>query len=158
MLKYKAILGGYFMKTFSIHIFLSQIQRLPVEEVRLLLEKYLNDIEKMPIVEANQIFNFIENKFGAVKYWQQTSFMEDIFTFKQLATKIPELSTYTFQEIENINKLHPTLQVELSYVLSDSEKINLLNNFSTKLDSIVVQDFVLALDEENQKTMMLQYK
>ena len=77
--------------------------------------------------------------------------MVDVMTFKMIATRIPDLSRYTFEEIENINKLNPTIQVELSYILKENEKLNLLNNFGDKLRPLVIQNFVLSLSKENQK-------
>lgn len=146
------------MSKFSINIFLSQIGRLSVSEVQKLVEEHLEDLQKMSIVDANQIFNFIENKFTIVSNWQNSSGMVDVMTFKMIATKVPELSVYTFEEINNINGLNPTVQVELSYILKEDEKLNLLSNFGSKLSSIVIQNFILALSSENQKRMIVQFK
>ena len=55
-----------FMNKFSINIFLSQIGRLSVRDVQKLVEEHLDDLQKMSIVDANQIFNFVENKFKIV--------------------------------------------------------------------------------------------
>ena len=117
------------MEKFSYNTFLSQIQRLSCNGVQQLLKKYQKDLEKMPIVETNQMFNFIENKFGMVQQWQSKGAMTDVLTFKMIATRVPELSSYVFEEIDNLNKLHPTIQVEVANLLDENEKINLLNNF-----------------------------
>lgn len=146
------------MNKFSINIFLSQIGRLPAKDVQKLVEEHLDDLQKMSIVDANQIFNFVENKFKIVSGWQNSEGMIDIMTFKMIATKLPDLSKYTFEEIDNINKLNPTIQVELAYILKEDEKLNLLNNFGDKLATLVVQNFILALSPENQKRMIVKFK
>lgn len=146
------------MKPFSINIFLSQIGRLSASEVQKLVEDHLDDLQKMSIVNANQIFNFVENKFKIVSGWQNSNGMVDVMTFKMIATKIPELSIYTFDEINNINRLNPTIQVELAHILNENEKLNLLNNFGDRLTPLVIQNFVLALSLENQKKMIVKFK
>ena len=60
------------MNKFSINIFLSQIGRLSVRDVQKLVEEHLDDLQKMSIVDANQIFNFVENKFKIVSGWQNS--------------------------------------------------------------------------------------
>ena len=92
------------MKPFSINIFLSQIGRLSVKDVQKLVGEHLEELQKMSIVDSNQIFNFVENKFKIVSGWQNSEGIVDVLTFKMLATKIPNLSKYTFEEIDNINK------------------------------------------------------
>ncbi len=146
------------MQKFQVNIFLSQIGRLSAKEVQKLIEEHLDDLQKMSIVDANQIFNFVENKFKIVSGWQNSNGMVDVMTFKMIATRIPDLSRYTFEEIENINKLNPTIQVELSYILKENEKLNLLNNFGDKLTPLVIQNFVLSLSKENQKRMIVKFK
>lgn len=146
------------MKPFSINIFLSQVGRLSASEVQKLVEEHLNDLQKISIVDANQIFNFVETKFKIVSDWQNSDGMVDVMTFKMIATKIPELSVYTFEEINNINRLNPTIQVELAHILNENEKLNLLNNFGDKLTPLVIQNFVLALSLENQKKMIVKFK
>ena len=146
------------MEKFAYNTFLSQIQRLSCSEVQKLLKKYQKDLEKMSIVDSNQMFNFIENKFNMVQQWQNKGAMTDVLTFKMIATRVPEISSYVFEEIDNLNKLHPTLQVEVANLLDENEKINLLNNFGEKLSPIVVQDFILTLNKENQKRMMIKFK
>lgn len=150
--------GGYFMKPFSINIFLSQIGRLPSSDVQELVEQHLDDLQKISIVDVNQIFNFIENKVKIIDNWQNSNGMVDVITFKMIATKTPELSVYTFEEIYNINRLNPTIQVELAYILKEDEKLNLLNNFGDKLSPTVIQNFILALSLENQKRMIVKFK
>ena len=61
------------MNKFSINIFLSQIGRLSVRDVQKLVEEHLDDLQKMSIVDANQIFNFVENKFKIVSGWQNSN-------------------------------------------------------------------------------------
>ncbi len=146
------------MEPFSINIFFSQIGRLPVDEVKKLVDDHLYDLQKMSIVDANQIFNFVEKKFKIVSDWQSSNGMVDIMTFKMIATKVPDISAYTFKEVNNINRLNPTVQVELAHILNENEKLNLLNNFGYKLTPLVIQNFVLALSLENQKKMIVKFK
>ena len=146
------------MNKFSINIFLSKIGRLSAMDAQNLIEEHLEDLQKLSIVDVNQIFNFVENKFKIVSEWQHSEGMIDIMTFKMIATRIPDLSKYTFEEIDNINKLNPTIQVELAYILKEDEKLNLLNNFGDKLAPLVVQNFILALSLENQKRMIVKFK
>lgn len=146
------------MKPFFINVFLSKIGRLSASEVQKLVEDHLVDLQKMPIVDANQIFKFVENKFKMVSDWQDSDGMVDVVTFKMIATKIPNLSRYTFEEVNNINRLNPTIQVELAHILNENERLNLLNNFGDKLNPLVIQNFVLALSFENQKKMLVKFK
>lgn len=146
------------MEPFSINIFLSQIGRLPAKDVQKLVEEHLDDLQKMSIVDANQIFKFVEDKFKIVSNWQNSDGMVDILTFKMIANKIPSISKYTFEEIDNINKLNPTIQVEVANDLTENEKLNLLNNFGSKLTALAVQNFVLSLSLENQKKMIVKFK
>lgn len=146
------------MDKFTINIFLSQIGRLPANDVKDLVDKHEKDLLKLSIVDANQILNYVERKFQIVSQWQNSDGMVDVLTFKMIATKIPELSRYTFEEIDNINKLHPMIQVEVAHLLSENEKLNLLNNFGGKLNSTVVQNLILALSDENQKRMIVKFK
>lgn len=152
------------MDKFSINIFLSQIERLSLIDVQKLVKKHLEDLQKISIVNTNQIFDFIEDKFKIVSNWQSSNGIVDVMMFKMIAVKVPELSVYTFEEINNINRLNPTIQVELAYILKEDEKLNLLNNFGNKLSPIVIQNFILALSSlsslssENQKEMIVKFK
>lgn len=146
------------MSNFPINIFLSQLGRLSANGVQELVDKHLSDLQRMSIVDANQIFNYVENKFKIVEEWQSGDGLVDVLTFKAIAVKKPDLSVYTFEEINNINRLNPTVQVELAYLLTEDEKINLLNNFGSELCPMVIQDFVLALSSENQRKMIVQFK
>lgn len=146
------------MEKFSLNIFFSKIQRLPFNVVKDMVDENLEAIQKLSIVDANQILNLVERKMNIVLDWQEHDGMVDLLTFKMIAKRIPDLSRYTFEEIENINKLNPNIQVELAYLLKEEEKMNLLNNFGSKLIPLVVQEFILALNKENQRIMMLKFK
>ena len=139
------------MNKFSINIFASLIQRLPFVEVQKLLEKYKKDLDKISIVDSNQIFKFLDSKFKTIQTWYNEDAKVDVLTFKSIATKVPELTLYTFEEISNLNKLHPTLQVEVANLLTEDEKLNLLSNFKEKLSPLVSQSLILSLNEENKK-------
>ncbi len=146
------------MEKFNLAIFICKIGRLPVEDVRDLLEKHEKDLVKLPMVEVNQLFNYFENKLNLVSNWRKSKGMEDILVFRMIATKIPELTRSTFEEIDNINKLHPMIQIEVAHSLRENERVNLLNNFGNRFTPLVVQNFILALGDENQKRMMIKYK
>ncbi len=146
------------MKNFSLNIFLSQIQRLSCTEVQKLLKKHQKDLEKLSIVDTNQIFKYLDKKFYVAEAWHKKEAQIDILTFKMIATKIPQISPYTFEEIDNINKLHLVLQAELAHYLEENEKVNLLNNFGSKLLPIVIQDFILTLNKNNQRDMLIKFK
>ena len=150
MLLYTATKGDY-MDNFKINTFLSLIQRLPVEDVRDLMNKYDNELKKMSIIEANQILNFIEKKVAIVNNWKNDKYLEDIMTYKFIATKVPELNEYTFEEIDNINNSNPTVLIEVFSILDTDEKINLLNNFASRFTSIVIQTIILSLDNKFKK-------
>lgn len=146
------------MSQFSLNIFFGQMQRLSGQKVQGLLNKYEDDLKKLSLVDANQIFNFLDKKFETIERWHQGPGMVDILTFKRVATRIPELSRYVFEEIENMNNLHPTIQVEVAFLFDENERMNLLRNFGNKLSSIFVQELILALNNENQARMMVEYK
>lgn len=76
------------MKLFSINIFLSQLGRLPTSKIQNLVDEHLENLQKMSIVDANQIFNLIETKFKIVSDWQNSDGMEDVITFKMIANRI----------------------------------------------------------------------
>lgn len=146
------------MSNFSINILFSQIGRLSATTVQRLIEEHLDDLKTLSIVDANQILNFIERKFETVSNWNSSDGIVDIMTFKLIATRIPQLSRYTFEEIDNINQLNPTIQVEVAHALEEEEILNLLNNFRNKLDTLPIQNFILALSIENQRRMIIQLK
>ena len=146
------------MEKFSINIFLSKIGRLSAEQVKDLVEQNVDNLDKISLVDANQIMNCVEQKFMIVSNWYQGESMVDILTFKAIAERTPKLSKYTFEEIDNMNNLHPVIQVELAYILKENEKINLLNNFGSKLKPFVIQNFILGLSKNNQIIMINKFK
>ncbi len=146
------------MEQFSLNYFWCYVQRLSTNKVQKFLEQHSEDINKLSLVDINQIFNFLDQKFGTISAWHNNNASIDVLTFKMIATKRPELSVYTFQELKNMNQLHPTIQVELAELLTEEEKLNLLKNFSSKLAPIVIQNFILALSSPNQKSMLFEYK
>lgn len=147
------------MKKFLYNTFLNQMHRLPCSGVQELLNKYQNDLEKISLVNSNQIINQIDAKFNIVQQWQQKDGMIDVLTFKQIAkSKVPKLSNYIFEEMKNLNKLHPIIQIEVANLLEESERINLLNNYGERLSPIVIQNLILALNKDNQKSMLVKFQ
>ena len=146
------------MKKFSLNIFLAKMQRLSLEESHELFKTWENEIQKLPITTANQILKHYEMRVNLYTNWKESDYLADILVFKLLSTKTPELSIDSFEEIHNLNRTNPNLQTEIINELTEEERMNLLNNFAAKLNSLVIQSLVLALTEKNQKDMMIKYK
>lgn len=146
------------MKEVTMNVIMSQIGRYPSKKVKTLSDKYIELFATKPLVHTNKFFSYIENKVNIVRSWYEKNGMEDILTYKLIAKKNPILSPEVFKEIANLNELNPTIQVEIAHELSESEILNLLNNFGSKLSSLVIQNFIIALSSNNQKVMLIKYK
>lgn len=147
------------MDKIKLNLFLSKIQRLPMKQSAELLEQYQTEIEKIPFIYINQIFDFLDGKAEIVKRWNQSEKMKyDVLYLKLLTEKVMRISSSVLQELQEFNSLHPTIQIEIIDKITEQERYYLLKNYGDKLTPLGIQTIILALSEEHKKEMMIKYK
>lgn len=147
------------MEPFKLNLFLSKLQRLPIKKAIELVDQYKQELDKMPFAHANQILDFIDGKTEIVKSWSESGEMVyDIMYLHLLTEEVMRISTSALQELDDFNNLHPTIQIEVIDKIEEQERYCLLKNHGKKLTPLGIQTLVLALSEEHQKEMMLEYK